>query len=534
MRQILITLTLVTLFVSCNRGGDTPLEPAPKRVAITPTITRATELSFEQGDKIGLTILRADQSAYADNAPMIYADGVFVGDVAWYEESVASKMVAYYPYSSAGMPTSFSVSPDQTTGYGASDLMGAMKSDVVPTDNAVGMMFYHLMSKIIVRVQQTDTDINSVVLRNSIPTANVDLKSLTVEVDKTKAVVDITAQAVTANSTYRAVIVPQTTSLTLVVTTTQGKTYTQKLLSANIEGGGQYGVSVELVKDRLKVSMSGDIENWTNEGELKEEQEENPDKPDYELRTLTFEDADYKGASNTSYWSSLIDKPQYGGPLLYGNYSNVDYKWFDDKNTFIAHELPENYDSRVYWGGGHAISDYVETDVEKGAHDTQLAVFFKDQTTEQGGHNGSKNFCVHYGYKDGSSFNQIQVLPSFYFKDGTARVVDHMYVMVTTYLANCIINGNSLTEPCGPNDWIKVVATGYDATGNKMEGNELEFSLTTGILGVVMSDWQRWDLSALGKVSRIEFNIKGSSDNGYGFSQPAYFAYDDIAVRFEN
>lgn len=31
----------------------------------------------------------------------------------------------------------------------------------------------------------------------------------------------------------------------------------------------------------------------------------------------------------------------------------------------------------------------------------------------------------------------------------------------------------------------------------------------------------------------VEFNITGSSDNGYGYSQPAYFAYDDVAVRFE-
>ena len=28
-------------------------------------------------------------------------------------------------------------------------------------------------------------------------------------------------------------------------------------------------------------------------------------------------------------------------------------------------------------------------------------------------------------------------------------------------------------------------------------------------------------------------DMTGSSDNGYGFSQPAYFAYDDVAVRIE-
>ena len=42
---------------------------------------------------------------------------------------------------------------------------------------------------------------------------------------------------------------------------------------------------------------------------------------DYELRVLTFEDADYKGGTNFANgndWSSLIDDPQYGGKLLLG------------------------------------------------------------------------------------------------------------------------------------------------------------------------------------------------------------------------
>ena len=43
---------------------------------------------------------------------------------------------------------------------------------------------------------------------------------------------------------------------------------------------------------------------------------------DYVIRTLTFEDADFKGTTPTfsggDNWSSLIDDPQYGGKLLYG------------------------------------------------------------------------------------------------------------------------------------------------------------------------------------------------------------------------
>ena len=44
-----------------------------------------------------------------------------------------------------------------------------------------------------------------------------------------------------------------------------------------------------------------------------------------EVRTLTFEDADYCGPENTTnYWSARIDEPQYGGPILYGSESSSD------------------------------------------------------------------------------------------------------------------------------------------------------------------------------------------------------------------
>lgn len=540
MKKTFAMLTLITMFASCQEDYENPIELTQKRITISPTITRgaqstiatrATELSFEQGDKIGVTIIKDDQSKHADNALMTYTDGAFIGNTSWYEGEATSKMIAYYPYASTGMPTTFSVEPDQTTGYGSSDLMGAVKLDVTPTKDAVDMIFMHLLAKIVVNVLQTDEEISSVTIRNSLPTATINRDNLAVTVNQTATATDITAQSVTANSTYRAIIIPQTVALSIAITTKQGKTLTKKLSSATIESGGQYTVNVEIVDKQLKVSMTGDIENWTDEGELTEETEPGLD---YELRVLTFEDTDYKGShenSSIGYWSSLIDDSQYGGPLLYGDYMDANYSWYDENNTFIAHELPENYNARVYWGGGHAISNYIELDLGMGSHETQLAVYYKNGTTGYGGNNGSQNFCMHFGYRDDSPYNQTTILPSIYFKDRKARVVDHMYVMLNTYLANCIINGNSLTDPCGPDDWVKVVATGYDEAGNKVK--DIDFVLTTGIVGVVMSDWQKWDLSSLGKVSRIEFNMAGSNDNGYGFSQPAYFAYDDVAVRFD-
>ena len=267
------------------------------------------------------------------------------------------------------------------------------------------------------------------------------------------------------------------------------------------------------------------------------------ERKDYNLRVLTFEDEDYKGGENyvgEKDWSSLIDDPQYGGLLLYGEggagvFTEEDvYKWSDDNNTFLKSMLSQAYGTYCYWSGGHAVSNYVSGEASQyGNFNNQLTVYKKGVEGIQrtgGGHNGSNNFAVHYGYMDGSQFNMTEYLPSFSFSDGVARVVDHMYVNNICYAINCYIDGNGLTAKVGPDDWVKLVATGYDKDGKKV-ATKAEIYLCNGPDNIV-TDWTKWDLSVLGEVTKIEFNVTGSSDNGYGFSQPAYFAYDDVAVRF--
>ena len=265
---------------------------------------------------------------------------------------------------------------------------------------------------------------------------------------------------------------------------------------------------------------------------------------DYDLRVLTFEDADYKGGTNFAGgndWSSLIDNPQYGGSLLYGSggagvYSaNEAYQWTDTNNTWLHNILSEGYGSWCYWSGGHAISNYNTGDIaDYGGFNTQLTVYKKGVSglsRTGGGHNGSNNFAVHYGYADNSGYGlSADALPALTFADGPERVIDHMYVTNTTYALNCYIDGNGLTAKIGPDDWVKLVATGYDTKGTKT--GETVIYLCNGPDNIIM-DWTKWDLSGLGKVAKVTFNVTGSSDNGYGFSQPAYFAYDDVAVRFE-
>ena len=104
----------------------------------------------------------------------------------------------------------------------------------------------------------------------------------------------------------------------------------------------------------------------------------------YELRVLTFEDADYKGGTNfagKSDWSSLIDSPQHGGSMLYPNGSGTTdeskaYTWYDAGNTELKHTLPKSWNQYCYMGGGHAVSNYASSDfVANGGYESQLTVY---------------------------------------------------------------------------------------------------------------------------------------------------------------
>lgn len=274
MKKILTFMFAATLLVSCQQEeNETTTVDTNSRITIAPIITRATEVNFENTDQIGVTVTQSNDFVYASNKLMTFNNGVFTGDLLWYPEgNDESQIVAYYPYHAAGTPTSFTVKDDQTdqdTGYGASDLIAASKSGVLPSTNAIVMNFKHILTKLVINVEnETQSNISSVVLKGSVPTATLDLAALSVTADENATATDITAQAVTANETYRAIVIPQTVAFTLEVATADGKTLSQRLTSTTLAQGGQYSVNVRVLTDDIIVTLSGEIESWTDEGEI--------------------------------------------------------------------------------------------------------------------------------------------------------------------------------------------------------------------------------------------------------------------------
>ena len=259
----------------------------------------------------------------------------------------------------------------------------------------------------------------------------------------------------------------------------------------------------------------------------------------YTLRTLTFEDADLgesfaaevtDAALTVSTWSDLIDNPQYGGFL----YTGTSLWWHDGGNTelFQTFGLP-------YWSGGHAISNYACNDLTTyGNYDKQLTVYKSDAATlaqTGGGHNGSNNFAIHFGYNAASYSYGTDSRQDIVFADGVERVIDHMYVNNTTYLLNQYLTGGGFNSAALSTSWVRIIATGYNASNEETntiyfylcQGNELESN------GVI-TDWTKWDMTELGAVASVKFDMDASADmiGAYGLNCPAYFAYDDVAVQF--
>ena len=347
--------------------------------------------------------------------------------------------------------------------------------------------------------------------------------------------------------------------LTIVYTFADGRTYTEvKSPKKDLAAGATQRVATTIAAADLVAPTP--------------EPGPEPELP-YKLRVLTFEDADAKFSPffldyadgwtgrEIATWSQLIDNPQYSGPLLYGNDAmDAMYYWYDEGNTELCHMFPDNY-AYCFWGGGHAISNYWGAgyaDEDRNAHilkyygqeyldqwagkpgaDGALGWFLLQLMVPVAPHSG-ENFCVHYGYKDFFSF--IENIPEISFYDCEPRVIDHMYVTNTNYTLNQLHNGVKSEEgnSFGGNwsglqedAWLKIVAYGFANIDDTEPTTEAEFYLVKGYN--VVEDWQKWDLSGLGAVAKVQFNFLYSEEMGgkYGFTIPGYFAYDDVAVRFE-
>lgn len=222
------------------------------------------------------------------------------------------------------------------------------------------------------------------------------------------------------------------------------------------------------------------------------------------------------------YWNALIDNPQYGGDLLY---KGENYSWYDEATDLEHSNLASGYE----WDGVYyytatafmAVSNYLSTDyAANGSSAAQLTVYGSAM------HSGS-NCLVCNGYKSTYGDNR----PTLSFRN-EAAYIESVWVANTAYFYNVALNGNSFAKPL-TTESVWICATGYtlDAEGNEVEGSVLDFYLYKEGKDALNGGWKKWDLSSLGKVNKVKFDVQWNGEGGAdAFTHPAYFALDDITV----
>ena len=117
------------------------------------------------------------------------------------------------------------------------------------------------------------------------------------------------------------------------------------------------------------------------------------------------------------------------------------------------------------------------------------------------------------------------------FKDGKAYNAKECYVTNSTYAYLAIKDHNdgngeySMIKEWTDSDVFTLVITGYN--GDKQTAS-VKFKLADG--KNIVNTWQQIDLSSLGLVTSIKFNLTSTdSYNGY-MNTPAYFCLDQLTV----
>lgn len=274
MKKIWIMVLAAAALAACQqKEGSAPVQAGP--MTIEPVITKATEVNFETGDRIGLTVV-TDGAAenYATNECFTFASDVFAGSLDWYADIyVKSSLYAYYPYREAGVPAYYFTFYDQSGGIGAADFMVASKKDVVPTVNAVTMVFKHMMTKLVINVEnESGSEIESIGIDGTPRATGLDLINMAFTVFD-GALPDevpdpITAYESAAGKTWQAIVIPHSNAMSLIFTLSNKKVITQSLASMTLKSGGQYTINARILPDNAVVSATGEIQNWTDEGEI--------------------------------------------------------------------------------------------------------------------------------------------------------------------------------------------------------------------------------------------------------------------------
>ena len=242
--------------------------------------------------------------------------------------------------------------------------------------------------------------------------------------------------------------------------------------------------------------------------------------------TLAF--APMAGAAVSTFEDVTMTVPPaetYTGPGGGQYYNGSDYAGgFLSGDAWFANSYNVDPTYGPYWDGWAASNT---TDTSTAGYTNQYSAI------TGGGVNDSDTYGVayvnDYSYKSQLYFG--------YLSGDYAQTVDGFYVTNTTYAWDSMTNGDFAAKNFGgatgnDEDWFKLTVyglnSGYERTAASVDFYLADYRFSDNSLDYIVDEWTWLDLSDLGVVFGLEFELTSSDVGDWGMNTPAYFAMDDL------
>lgn len=243
-------------------------------------LTRATDTSFESGDKVGIFLTDQNKAVelagnYVTNIPLTFQNAKWTTSRPLYWNEGTYDVYAYYPYMSPLVSVTdqpFSVATDQNDGVGfeASDLLWTAKKGLTANSGTVNLQFAHRLSRMQLQLVKSDDyegelpDDAEVYVHNTVVDGTLDMNVGMVTCERHASAKTIKARSL-GNHCYAAIVIPQRLNnrVPLVEVVSHGVSYLYESRFL-FKPGVQHNVQLVLSNnpDRVKIQIGGEIQNW--------------------------------------------------------------------------------------------------------------------------------------------------------------------------------------------------------------------------------------------------------------------------------
>lgn len=205
----------------------------------------------------------------------------------------------------------------------------------------------------------------------------------------------------------------------------------------------------------------------------------------------------------------------------------VDDAWADGGETYLysGSYAFANVPNKSY----NAFSGYVIS-ADKSNEATGEYMIDQFRSAAGGAYEGD-NFAIAY-YSAPSSWYAGYKDPITLTYTTEAKPITGFYVTNSAYTLDAIMNGDYANDAFGEGDYLSLTVKGYN--GETLTGEVIfylaDYRSANESERFALKEWKWLDLSRLGAVTRLEFEMFTTKSDQFGFTTPTYFCLDNFGV----